>query len=365
MSTDQKIQETIALGQANKRVLELAQNWCLHLRAELRGGIGMVEMATKLPIGMRAITCPYARADGLAGMDLKAIALDFYDRNCVGCLDRKPGRFPNLSELVTERDEAAKRYEADRTRFSAEQARKLAERRRRRAERKNGADEPRLGIYEAIDRLDEEQAKEERDVLEQIAKASPDRFTSDVVESLFEVANAEGWGRTEGALRALRALGADSVRLGASALGALARGDSVRTASSILSDHLLPEHRDLVKPASWYIIKNAAPSDVIGLQRVLGDPAALIVAFGLFPDIIHGSLATMLTSRLKDDRIDACEALMSIIDTHPSAGLELAPALIGSLQLPNDVYDRGSAAHAVKRVLANTMCNLADETDAV
>lgn len=365
MSIDNKIQEAVALGEANKRILELAQNWCMHLRVELRGGVGLVEIQTGLPIGMRAITCPYARGDGLAGMDLKAIALDFYDRNCVGCLDRKPGRFPNLSELVTERDEAAKRQEADRTRFSAEQALKLAERRRSREERKNGADEPRLGIYEAIDRLDDEQAKEESDVLEQIVKATPDRFTADVVESLFEVANAGGWGRTEGALRALRALGVDPVRLGASALGALARGDSVRTASSIVSDHLRPEHRDLVKPASWYIIRNAAPSDTIGLRHAPGDPAALIASFRLFPDIICGSLATLLTSRRKDDRIDACEALMSITDIHSSAGLELAPALISSLQWPDDVYDRGSAAHAVKRVLANTMRDLAEETDAV
>lgn len=365
MSIDQKIQEAVARGEANKRILELAQNWCMHLRVELRGGVGMVEIQTGLPIGMRAITCPYARADGIAAMDLKAVALDFYDRNCVGCLDRKPVRMPNLSELIAERDKATKQQEAENVRFRTEQAQQLAERRRKRQQRKGGADEARLGIYEAIDRLDENQAKEEGDVLEQIAKAAPEKFTADVLESLFELADAEGWGRTEGALRALAAVSAGSARLGASALRALARGDSVRTASSIVSDHLLPEHCDLVGRALWYIIKNAAPSDIIGLPHTPGDPAALIATFRLFPDVVYSALATMLTSRSKDDRIDACEALMHIVDIHPSAGLKLAPALISSLPLPDDVYERGSAADAVERVLASTMRVLPTEIDAV
>jgi hypothetical protein len=46
---------------------------------------------------------------GSPALDLKFIALDFDDRNCVGCAHRKPVGFPNLSALVHERDQAALR----------------------------------------------------------------------------------------------------------------------------------------------------------------------------------------------------------------------------------------------------------------
>ncbi len=101
MNTDRGIQRAISIGEANKRVTELAQNWCAHLRVELRGGVGIVEQMTGLPIGMRAITCEYARARGIAGMDLEHVAIDFYERNCIGCQDRRPVRLPNLLELAS------------------------------------------------------------------------------------------------------------------------------------------------------------------------------------------------------------------------------------------------------------------------
>ena len=52
---DQRIQEAIEIGQKNKEIIELAQNWCAHLRFEVTGGIGLVEMQTGLPIGARGI----------------------------------------------------------------------------------------------------------------------------------------------------------------------------------------------------------------------------------------------------------------------------------------------------------------------
>jgi hypothetical protein len=51
--TDRRIQEAIEIGQANKRTVELVQNWCAHVRIERFGGVGLVEQQTGLPIGMR------------------------------------------------------------------------------------------------------------------------------------------------------------------------------------------------------------------------------------------------------------------------------------------------------------------------
>lgn len=43
---DREIERAVAIGEANKRVLELAQNWCAHLSVELRGGVGIIEQMT-------------------------------------------------------------------------------------------------------------------------------------------------------------------------------------------------------------------------------------------------------------------------------------------------------------------------------
>jgi len=92
MDMDREIQRATDIGHTNQEVLELAQNWCAHLTVEPWGGVGLVEQRTGLPIGMRRIRCPFARATGFAGMKLESVALDFYDRNCIGCKERRPVR---------------------------------------------------------------------------------------------------------------------------------------------------------------------------------------------------------------------------------------------------------------------------------
>jgi len=69
-------------------------------RSKRFGGTGMVELETGLPIGSRSFKCQHASAGGMAGMDLRMIALDFFDRNCKGCEKRVPVRIPNLSDFV-------------------------------------------------------------------------------------------------------------------------------------------------------------------------------------------------------------------------------------------------------------------------
>ena len=100
---DDGIQKALRIGEANAAVIKLAQNWCANLQVEKFGGTGLVEIETGLPIGMRRFKCAHASAAGFAGMDLRSIALDFYDRTCSGCQKRVPVMLPNLSQLVGER----------------------------------------------------------------------------------------------------------------------------------------------------------------------------------------------------------------------------------------------------------------------
>jgi hypothetical protein len=130
MTLDDSIQKAVRIGERNKEIIEFAENWCGHLEVRQSGRVGLEEIETGLPIGMRSFQCPYASAAGLAGMNLEVVALDFYDRNCVSCKERLPVRLPNLSALVGERDAAQKRDSEARASRPERQAGELAARRR-------------------------------------------------------------------------------------------------------------------------------------------------------------------------------------------------------------------------------------------
>src|SRR6266542_4216578 len=120
---DREVEKVVAIGQKNRDVLPLIQNWCAHARVVVEGGVGLVEQATGLPIAMRRLTCQYERARGATSMHLAQNALDFHDRNCVGCTERQPVGLPNLTELLRERDEKARQEEAaQRSRETIERA---------------------------------------------------------------------------------------------------------------------------------------------------------------------------------------------------------------------------------------------------
>lgn len=89
MTGDRDIANAIKSGERNREVTELIHNWCTHARVEKFGGIGIIEMQTGLPIGHHSMACDHASAGGMAAYDLANAALDFHDRNCVGCTLRK------------------------------------------------------------------------------------------------------------------------------------------------------------------------------------------------------------------------------------------------------------------------------------
>jgi hypothetical protein len=90
MVSDPRIEQAIEIGRKNKRTWELVRNWCAHVSIRKHGGVGLVEAQTGLPIGHHFLECPHAPAGGMAAWDLADTAVDFYDRNCVGCKFRQP-----------------------------------------------------------------------------------------------------------------------------------------------------------------------------------------------------------------------------------------------------------------------------------
>ena len=98
-------------------------------------------------------------------MDLRVIALDFYDRNCKGCEKRIAVRMPNLSDVVAERDEEI--HEQQRHAKQQQEARQAEYRKRSEARQraKLDCDEPTAGLIDAINRLDEGGTPEAGEVL--------------------------------------------------------------------------------------------------------------------------------------------------------------------------------------------------------
>jgi hypothetical protein len=194
VDTDRQVQRAITIGEANKRVLELVEIWCAHLTVEKEGWGGLVEQMSGLPIGPRSLTCPYASATGFSGMDLRFIALDFYDRNCAGCAHRRPVRLPNLSELVHERDQATAAAAAESARSDAAAASALRVRDAKRQALRVELDPLSADVIDQIEQLDRQRTAAVADHLVGTAKLAPDVFTPPVVEYLFGlIEGGESW----------------------------------------------------------------------------------------------------------------------------------------------------------------------------
>jgi hypothetical protein len=358
LDVDGNIQKAIGYGEANKKTIDLAQNWCGHIEIHRWGGTGLVEIETGLPIGHRYFKCPHASAAGMAGMDLATVALDFYDRNCKDCTKRLPVRFPNLyTELVTKRDEARRRDDETQRQASERSARALEDRAARRTEFASGYMPAIAGIFTTIDELDRNPTGEKHKVLLETARTVPSLFNARVRETLFELADAGGFFRTDAALEILGAVSADDRRLCDCALRALAREDGVFTAADIVSKRLDDTHAEFLKAALPSLIRVAAPiRGFVPFSGSPGKPQALLAAYRLFPDLVEAAVRNALAVSHKYERIKAFEAVSIIARADPAFGLKVADTLISSLDLPDDHYgEEGSAEGAATLALAQIM----------
>jgi hypothetical protein len=253
------IERAIANGESNWRTMELVRNWCAHVKVQKFGGVGIVEHQTGLPIGPHSLTCPHASAPGFAAADLAAAAVDFHDRNCVGCPNRKPVRLPNLSTLLQKR-EAARAVEA------AEDARREAECATQQAARDTARQVLRanLGplssdVVDQIEELDRSRDRADADRLVQTAKLAPDVFTPPLVEYAFGLLEGgESWFDDAG-LGLLKALNANPTRVTRCALICLSRHGAEETAIAILLENLRLADETLIADALPNLISLANP----------------------------------------------------------------------------------------------------------
>ena len=238
MNTDEHVERAVAIGEGNRGTLELLRNWCAHIVVEKHGSGGLVEQQTGLPIGPRALTCPHAAAPGFIGSDLNFLALDFHDRNCVGCAERKPVGLPNLSILLQEREAARAMQSTNAAHREAEEAAALVTREAVRQSLRCGLAPASADVIDQIGELDHCAHAANADRLVETARLAPEVFTPPLVEYAFALLESgESWFDNAG-LRLLRALGADRTRLTRCALLCVPRYFATETAAGILLENV-------------------------------------------------------------------------------------------------------------------------------
>ena len=203
---DDEYKTAITIGVENLELLRLAAGWCEHAGAT-KGplGTGMVEELTGLPISGGSLRCDFASAPERFGMRLADTAVEFYEKNCVGCSDRRPTEA--VEHLGTWADAIiAERVERE---AQAELARRNAEdaRTQRHAARRllHGQPDATLqSVLDLIDRVDGGEGDSEAEqLLVKHAAMAPGDFPDALVHHLAQEAMAIG---SDGLLAAVIAI---------------------------------------------------------------------------------------------------------------------------------------------------------------
>ncbi|NUT63462.1 hypothetical protein [Herbaspirillum sp. C9C3] len=182
-------------GQRNQEVKELIQNWCRHARVEKPfGGTGIIELQTGFPIGHLTMVCDHAKQLGNARWFLEEAALIFYDQNCAGCQKRSPLRLPNLSKLVAQRDEAAKKEKEKQVEEERLEQEKFDRRIAVRADLRSRSSVVVGSFLDDIDLFDQNRDPQAEEKLITSVRLAPELLTNDIRDYFYSLLEAgEYW----------------------------------------------------------------------------------------------------------------------------------------------------------------------------
>lgn len=228
--TDERIEVILAKGRANQANFSLVMNWCAHIRVQRYGGIGMLEQTTGVPIGNFGPECDHAGPDGLYSWDIRASAVDFYDRHCHNCTLRQPVRDPNLTEWVVERDKQATEDAVRKDAAVQAAADALTARRDERIGLRLGLTPAAADVVDQLDALDGGGTAGLVTQFIETAHLAPEAFPPLIIDYLFRHIEAGELWIEDAALGALAILSAAPARLVRAAAAALRRGNLEKVA---------------------------------------------------------------------------------------------------------------------------------------
>lgn len=387
MRTEHEIEKATRIGERNREVIQLLQNWCAHARVVRVGGVGLIEEMTGLPIGMRQVTCEHQQVPGNASMHMQVNALDFHDRNCVSCTVRLPVRLPNLTELVRQREEAVESREVKNALNAEDFRRKIERRAADRAALREVATVESESVLDLVDVFDRNPSGENVSLLLESARAVPAAFGADVVAHLAVIGDAGGPQRTQGVLELLDAVSVDPHLHLRVALRAIARGEAQERAARVVARTLQQvflqapiEMSDvdggaLLNPSStsetadneWMsLLQDAIPGIVwmahpiptlgLGHEGQTAQPAALLAAFNVAPEVVARGVRIALRSAEKAWRRAGAHAVVAVLDARGiDAVRPFVPDLLAGFAQPDDVYGSGEAARVTAWALAELL----------
>lgn len=394
MLGDAETEKYLRIGERNLEVIQLVHNWCAHARVVSAGGVGLIEQMSGLPIGMRRVTCAFERAPSSASMHMQVNALDFYDRNCVGCPDRQPVRLPNLMELVRERDAAQAAREDARVAQEAAATRALEDRIAQRAAMRAETTSETASVLDLVDAFDSAPSTAAASLLFESARAVPGAFVESIVRHVAGLADVGGEARTAGALGLLDALDADYSLSGAAALRALARGEGgdvaadlatkalratlsdSRSGSSAVEEPLAGAVLCTARGPDWAALLEAAlpaiiavsepdPGWSLGSKERAAKRELVCAAFVFDRDSTAVAVRRALRAEFKGWRTAGAFSVVWLLDAYgPDAVIAFVPDVIAGFAQPDDRDDRGDAAHVLAWALAEILDRAVEKVDA-
>lgn len=391
---DERMDDAIATGRENARIIELAQNHCQHMTFTVAGGYGMLEEVSGLPINMRAISCVKAHGNS-AATRLRQVARSFYTEHCVGCVLRKPsGGLPTLASLVEEDERADAELVRQAEERDAESARLRAERGKRRKALEVSADPAMVGALHDLDvldsNLDEDDAVHRAALrrLSALAEKAPKTFTDDVVEEMLRLIE-RGQPRLLGPLRIVCKGRAGwrqrAVDAAAAVLVSRASNDAARMLVQF-SELTTPEMFDESTVRSiLYVAYGPANSDFGFFEASTAtDPAALKLLVDRAGEEMAGLLERMLpgpsegstlelpagtrtagpetTPHAEFDRATAAAAVGQLLVMGEPMAVRFVPALIRNLLVDGDEYNTHPHA-AVEQALARFILSRVEDAE--
>ena len=294
MDTDHRINMAIAAGERNKEVMELIRNWCRHARVEKFGGTGLIEVQTGLPIGHHSMACPHAAARGMAMWDLGEAALDFHDRNCVGCTHRTPVGLPNLSKLIGERDKARAEQAREREKREDTLVAERMARQDRRLRLRAAVPSLAAAIINHIDELDGPDPGEAAAKLLGTVTLAPETFAPAVIAYCFELMESrESWFYDIG-LKVIRQLNVETARLTRCAMRALADSRSHDSGAEIVESHAALVEEAQIGAALPALIERAHPRRYPMQSEVISKPGALVALYRAHSQAVEHVLGSLI-----------------------------------------------------------------------
>lgn len=347
MRDTERIDETIAAGKRNEEAMRLMRNWCAHARAKRIGGVGMIEQETGLPIGHFSMECDHAPTNGMATWNFGEAAVDFHDRNCVGCNSRKAVGFPNLSKLVAARDENRRIADARQRASQSEAAAALNERDVERLNLRRDLDAVNQAFIDDLTAFDAKPGDDDRQRLVEAARLAPDRFDRRVLDLLYGQSSK----RNALALLALdvgMSVAPDEGRLVSLARRLFLEGESRDSAAQVLSANLSrltdSEVTDLIPSAA----RLASPDrhDFWEGDRVIADSRLLLAMWESKSDAVKAGIEKLLDRRTVASSQLVGRLLTIIIGQDQSSARSFvrlaASRYVRAGQLLNDMGDYGS-----------------------